>query len=403
MLTDKLRVLMILRGLDIGNIDGGRERFGIALCRELRDSVDLSVCVFCRRGSAVEAYWYNGLREDGIDVFFATGRQDKCGLAQLVHGVCSILRRCSSKPPDIIHSQYQQGTVVAMLLKLSRRSCAILRTVHTSSLARGEWGNGPVAWILRQVFTNCLFPWLLDAEVGISRAAVMELGERRWGSRLIDKHVPLIYNAIDPEAYQYGAEGDELACLPKDKLVIGSIGRLTKQKGYLYLIEAMPRILAEMPNVLLLLVGDGELHEGLQQRAQELGIRDRILFAGQQENTVPFLRQMCLFVLPSLWEGLPTAVLESMACSVPVVASNIPGTQELIQDGLTGWLVRPQDPDQLCNAIIKVLKTPDLRAQVAENALRFSRGFSMRAVARQYVMLYEDCSQRRAVTGRGKD
>jgi len=169
---------------------------------------------------------------------------------------------------------------------------------------------------------------------------------------------------------------------------VGSIGRLAKEKGYIYLIEALPMVLAKLPNVLLVLIGDGYLRDSLQQRAKQLHIDDKLLFVGQRDDAISLLKCMDLFVLPSLSESLPTAVLESMACGVPVVATDIPGIRELIQHRETGWLVPIADPSALADAIVALLRDPLLRKRLSVNARKWVSNFSIDTIADQYARLY---------------
>jgi glycosyltransferase involved in cell wall biosynthesis len=386
----KIRILMILRGLDIGRLDGGRERFGIDLARQLdKQLTDVSICVFWHRGTKTESYWQNVLMAEKIPVFFAAHWNTAFELSEFVYGAYCMIKHYKRAETDIVHSQYQFGTLIAVLLKTFGYSRKAIRTVHTSSLELGEWGQGFGAWICRQVFTNLLFPFLLDAEIGISQAAVDSL-KRRWGARIAGKPVLLVRNGIREESNPLSeARAIAAVALPAGKLIVGSVGRLTKQKGYIYLIDAMPRVIKEMPNVFLVLVGDGELRAELEKRVLDFGIEDKVLFAGQQNDVTPFLSRMELFVLPSLWEGLPTAVLESIACGVPVVATDIAGTQELIQDGLTGWLVRPKNPIELASSIVEALRSSFHRKEYSTRARESAADLLMTTAAKKHVIVYE--------------
>ncbi len=101
------------------------------------------------------------------------------------------------------------------------------------------------------------------------------------------------------------------------------------------------------------------------------------------------LKQSDLFVLPSLWEGLPTVIIESMSQGVPVLATDIPGTREMIVDGKTGWLVEPKDPPSLAKVMIWVLKNPAERLRVSQDALKIVDRFSITSIATQYQALYQ--------------
>jgi glycosyltransferase involved in cell wall biosynthesis len=115
-------------------------------------------------------------------------------------------------------------------------------------------------------------------------------------------------------------------------------------------------------------VGDGPSRGVLEQKAQQLGILDRICFLGYVDEATK-MRELCssdLFVLPSLAEGLPSSATEAMAVGVPVITTNIAGTSELIENGVTGLLVRPSDPDALADAIVRMIDDYKFRTRAAE-------------------------------------
>jgi glycosyltransferase involved in cell wall biosynthesis len=263
-----------------------------------------------------------------------------------------------------------------------------VRTVHTSE---AEWERGPAGWCLRQVFTNVVFPLCADAETAVSQAGVARL-RRRWLARLARRPAAWVPNGIRPD---YGARAGDpprvLAdALNPDDIVIGAVGRLSRQKGLIHLVDALPRVLARVPRARLAVVGDGELRDGLERRAAELGVAGRTVFTGQLDDIASVLKRLDLFVLPSLWEGLPTVALEAMACGVPVIATDIPGTRELIRHGAEGWLVPPADPGALADAIVMAIQSPERAAGWAAQARPVAARFSMRAIAQAYLDLYRE-------------
>ncbi|MBK9712529.1 MAG: glycosyltransferase [Kouleothrix sp.] len=141
---------------------------------------------------------------------------------------------------------------------------------------------------------------------------------------------------------------EELGLGPNDVL-IGSVGRLTEQKGFDVLLHALPMVHGSRLRVVI--AGVGELDAMLRRLAAELGIADRVYFAGYRRDVSSLLSALDLYVHPSRFEGMPFAVLEAMAAGCPIVASAVDGTRELIDDGVHGWLVPPDDPVALAYAI----------------------------------------------------
>jgi glycosyltransferase involved in cell wall biosynthesis len=389
-MTGKLRVLTIVAGLAIGERGGGAEKFGVELARSLdRSAFDPVVCGFWRRGIPVEEIWLQRLADDGIPAFFAADRSGRFSPRSYLRGLRQIVARMGEAPVHVIHSHYQLGSVAAPYLRPRLEARTLVRTAHGPVFE--EWGHSATGWVLRLLFTQGLYPVVFHAEAGVSQQIVESL-DRRPLARALGKRAFLLHNAI---AVRKGVSGPDVVQrrtelgLPQASMVVGSIGRLAEQKGYRYLLEAIPAVLASRPGVRFVLIGDGELRASLQALAARLGIAEQVLFAGLRPNAELYYPAMDLFVLPSIWEGLPTVVLESMASGVSVVASDIAGVRELVQAGATGWLAPPANPGALAKAILDALARPDKRAEFAERAAReVLPNYTLERVARGYEDLY---------------
>lgn len=386
MVEHRPHILQLVAGMDIGGAYGGAERFGLELSRHLnRDLFDISVCAFWRRGTKQETQWYKRLRGEGINAFFAAELTGKMGKGAYPRGIRRVARHCIP-PVDIVHSHFAMGGLIAIFLRVAGYTRFAVRTVHTIPL---DWGLGITGWTCRQIFQRWLLPLFLDAEIGVSQAMVNEL-RRHPGARLTGKQPHFIPNGISMDLNNSQKRTFADLNLPFDEgtLIVGSIGRLSEEKGYVHLIEALPTVLAEFPNIRLVLIGDGNLRGDLEQRARQLEVHEKILFSGQREDASNLLKSMDVFVLPSLMESLPTVVLESMACGVPVVATDLPGTRELIQHGMTGWLVSPKNSLELAQAIIRLLQDSSLRTRLASRARDLVVNFSLKNIAVKYALLY---------------
>ena len=176
--------------------------------------------------------------------------------------------------------------------------------------------------------------------------------------------------------------------LSPNKLTVGSVGRLTGQKGYTYLLEAARAIVDLRQDIQFVLVGDGDLRDELVSYRDKLGLQEHVHLVGARRDVESLLRAFDLFVLPSLWEGLPTVITEAMASGVPI-AINILGTRELVNSGMNGWLVEPRDVPGLAAQILEALDDSVMRRQVASRALEETvPRYSMDAIARQYTEIY---------------
>jgi glycosyltransferase involved in cell wall biosynthesis len=146
--------------------------------------------------------------------------------------------------------------------------------------------------------------------------------------------------------------------------LILSVGRLTNQKGHIHLVNALPHVLGRFPNIKVILAGDGAMRQVLEERVMELGIGDAMLFLGTRSDIPALLAAADIFVLPSVSEGMPNALLEAMGMGVPVVASRLGCVEEIVTHGENGYLVSPGDAGALGDTILYLLENPDLRLKL---------------------------------------
>jgi len=182
--------------------------------------------------------------------------------------------------------------------------------------------------------------------------------------------VEVIYNAVDWAQLQTTTGRDEMRAslvVPLDKPVAGIIARLTEQKGHYFLFEALAHT-PGLENVHLAIVGDGDLRESLRQRAEALGIAARVRFLGARRDLGDLLNAVDLFVLPSLWEGLPLSLVLAMGAGLPVVATRVAGIPEVVEDGRTGLLVPPGDAQSLGAAMARIVADPAFGRRLASAA-----------------------------------
>jgi glycosyltransferase involved in cell wall biosynthesis len=174
--------------------------------------------------------------------------------------------------------------------------------------------------------------------------------------------------------------------------VIGSAARLEDQKA----LEVLVAALAEIPDTLLVLIGDGEQRADLERAAVEHGVADRVEFLGWHDDARPFIAGLDVFVLPSRDESFPLSIVEAMLAGTPVVATDVGSVAEAVIDGRTGLLVRSGDPKALAAAIRKLLGDEDLRNQLAGEARRHARDhFTDTAMARAYDRVWSEALTKR--------
>jgi len=183
-------------------------------------------------------------------------------------------------------------------------------------------------------------------------------------SRAKPEKVFRIYNGVEIENFKQ-VESRKTEKLKKDlgigpdDVVIGTVGRFLEKKGHPFLIRAMHKIISKFPGTKLLLVGYGRLQSRLERKVNNSGLSEKVIFTGSCSDISEMLSVFDVFILPSLWEGMPNAVLEAMAAGLPVVSTAVGGTPEVIKDGETGLLVPAGDSEALADGVINLLKDPE--------------------------------------------
>ena len=179
-----------------------------------------------------------------------------------------------------------------------------------------------------------------------------------------------IANAVDASKFRPGLNGETVRArygVPLDHCLILCPRRLVPKNGLEFLIESLPSIRRSSRAVSVLIAGDGPERERLEARVRELGLQDSVIFAGSQDNNdLPeFYGAADIVAIPSLKEATSIAGLEAMASACAVVATNVGGLPEIIEDGVSGLLVSPRDPEALAQAITRLIETPGLRIKVS--------------------------------------
>jgi glycosyltransferase involved in cell wall biosynthesis len=155
-------------------------------------------------------------------------------------------------------------------------------------------------------------------------------------------------------------------------------GRFVDQKGHIHLVEAMPEIVKNYPEIRFLFLGDGPLEEELQQRIDELGVARQVVFAGMRTDLSLELNGADLMIHPSIAEPFGIAVLEGMRAGIPVVASEVGGIPEVVGDVGAAYLVPPGESDRLAKAVIELAGLPEMRKSMGEaGQKRFAREFRL--------------------------
>jgi glycosyltransferase involved in cell wall biosynthesis len=384
----KLRLLTLLSGLAIGERYGGAERLAVEVaCRLDRQRFDPFVCALWRYDTPAEKSWISRLAEADVPVFLAGDRGASANPLAFYGAVAKLEAHYQPIGIDVVQCHSPLAAVAALSSQRAIGSKVLVRTSQTYL----EWGFGLTAFLCRQVFTNWLFPARFDVELGVSRSIVAAL-DSRPGAKVLRKKTSVMHNAVDLEKFKERSPDPrkrlELGLGPAD-VVVGSVGRLSKEKNFSMLLNAIPLVIGHKPEVRFLMIGEGPLGDELRSQANRLGLTSAVIFAGARSDVDALYPMMDLFVLPSLGEGLPLVILEAMASGIPVLATDVGGTRELVRPGQTGWLVPSGDSAALAEGILAALDNPHQRANLARTARDdIAARFSVERIAAEYAALY---------------
>jgi glycosyltransferase involved in cell wall biosynthesis len=321
------------------------------------------------------------LRAAGVETWPLPMRGEVDGVAML-----SLARRIGAARADVVHLHtshaHTLGVVGAFLG--GRPAVVVSRRVDFSIFRRSFLGLNAVKYRLG-----------VDRIVCVSEAVRDVL--LRDG--LEPERLSVVRSAVDPDRVRAAPAVDVRARLglPPAARVVLAVGALVGHKGHRHLVEAMPSLVANVPDVHVVVVGEGSLRHSLEELARHLWIAPRLSLPGTVDDLAGWFSQAEVFVMPSLEEGLGTSVLDAMAAGLPVVASRAGGIPEMVRDGVEGLLVPPADAPALSAAIRRVLDEPDTRAAMSRAArARVDAEFHVDRMVDETLAVYEDVLAERA-------
>lgn len=334
----KTRIFYITTDSNIG----GTERMLLALLKNLdRERFEPFLCVLKPGGRLLEEARKLNVETECLNV---SSKFDFMVLSRLK----SLLIR---ENPSVLHTFLFHANILG---RIAGSSCRI-PVIISSQRSVDEW---------RKFYHSVLDGWssrFCHLIISNSEAGRRRLIERE---KIPADKIITIHNGIDVSRFEIEIDVQkkrkELGLDPDDK-VIGIIANLRRVKGHRYMFEALRDLHSRIKDVKikLLVVGEGKLKRQLGDLADRLKIKDSVVFCGFRDDIPEVLRAIDILVLPSLWEGFPVSVLEAMASGLPVVASDVGGVSEVVQNGRNGVLVRPADYRHLSTALYNLIREPE--------------------------------------------
>ena len=301
-----------------------------------------------------------------------------------MRALMDIRRFAKSEGIQIIHTHGYKSNLYGFIISRSL-GIPVVATLHgwTGQTQKVRLYEKLDRWVIRR----------MDHLVSVAPMICEELASLK----LNGTRITFIPNGVDTEKFNPAKiDKDARKKLGLDNsLVIGTVGRLSKEKGHIYLIEAFAKISREVPEARLLIVGDGPLKDSLQLTSYSLQLKDKVIFAGKRDDLPCLYKTMDIFVLPSLTEGLPLVLLEAMSMRLPVVATRVGGMPYVLgEDG--GIIVPPRHIEELKNSILLLAKDPSLQRRIGERAReKISLCFSLSSFYEKYMDMYKNIIMRK--------
>jgi len=374
----RIQLLLVIGSFEIG----GAEKQMFTLVRAIQD-YGISCHVFSlQRGGPLSSHF----SELGVSVH--SGGLGKGDIYKrpwkLLSAEISLIRLILKLKPRVVHSYLPLATFMGAL---AGRLCRV-PLVITSRRSLGRYQERYRALrlfdLLANKFSHC---------VTVNSKSV-------WNDVLVrdnvdPKKLVLIYNGVDHSNFdvprEVRVELRKKTGFTHSHKVVTVVANLIPYKGHAELLDAAAAVLDQIPSSRFWLVGrDRGIEKYLKQKARELGILNRVIFAGERSDIPNILAASDILVLPSHEEGFSNVILEAMAAGLPLVATRVGGAQEAVLDGVTGWLVQPNRPKELATRIVDLLNNPKRSKEWGERGKeRVKKEFGIEKMVEEHLMLYQ--------------
>ncbi len=363
----KINIAQVIYGLKYG----GAEKLLIPVSTKLDKNKFYVIVIALTCGGAVEGE----LKKKAVEVYVLR-RDGGFGVFDFFR----LIRLIKKKNIDIIHSHLQNADLWA---GCAARICGIK---HVSTF-HGTYFKKTLLEFLKQRLRVILPDRIIAVSKDTAKYCIVYLKAQK------DK-VVVINNGVDVGEFRVTEEASSIKRrigIPDDAPVLGTFGRLEIEKGHRYLIEAVSILKNSYPNIRVLIGGGGSLKQKLIEMTQKLGLKDRVIFLGER-NDIPELLQIAdIVVIPSLSEGFSLSCLEAMAVGRPIVATDVGGVPELMEDKKDALLVDARNPFTLAKAILTLIENRDLAMRLALQAKeKVGRDFSIDKMLSQTAFVYEE-------------
>jgi len=288
---------------------------------------------------------------------------------------------------DIVHAHgTRANTNIFWAAKMTRKP--LIYSIHGWSFHPDQSSKKRrTIELIEKFLTN-----LADVNISVSKSNQADGITRFKMPRSIVIYYGINHEVFNPNKEEFKDIRKEFG-IPSDYTIVLFMVRMTLQKDPFTILRAFKIVTERIQNIVLLMVGDGDLKEEAKSLAKELAVEDHVKFVNFRQDVPDFLHAGDIYCLPSLWEGLPIGLLEAMFMKKAIIATPVDGTKEVITDHFNGILIPVQNPDKLADAIAELAKNKELRNELAENAFNtvqvtLKDQFSIPRMSREVEKIY---------------
>lgn len=358
---EKTKILYIITSLGLG----GAEKLLLYYLKNLdKNKYDLNVC--CLREKPDELY------SEILKYAAVTNLKIKNKFNPFA--VFFIFKLIQKIQPNIIHTHLFQPRIYASIAHLFYKQAVLITQKH--SIVNPKKHNVFILFEMLSIRMN-------KKVIAISESVKNSLIKYEF---IPENKIFVLPNCIDYQKYNDAMIRKLIS--NKKEVVIGTVGRLEREKGLNYLLLAMKIILTRFPNVKLDIIGDGSALNELKNLSKKINISNSVNFFGKFVDVIPFYNKMDIFVLPSILEGFGIVLLEAMASGIPIVATNVDGIREVVINMSSGLLVPPKSPKAIADAISNLIENPQLRDNLVKEGLNRAKEFDVKEHVMKLDRLY---------------
>lgn len=304
-----------------------------------------------------------------------------------IRAIIKIRKLLKQIKPNIVYLHSSKAGAIGRMALLFNFKTKIIYNAH------GWYFNAKISKRKKKIFA------LIERILAVKTNKIINISKNEYNSALLYKISKkekqcIIENGIDFKKFEncneYRNETRKKYSLGNDIILIGQVGRMSEQKDPFTAIKAFNDLCQNYKNVKLMFVGDGDLKENIIDYAEQNGIRDKIIITGWVENVQKYIPAFDIAILPSKWEGFGLAIVEYMACEKPIIASNVGGITNIIENEKNGYLIQSENHMELSNRMKELIDNMKIREKFIDENKKILDKYEIKNVVKKHEILFKN-------------